>query len=290
MADLVSKMRFINRKGKVVKMPFQAGILVSIKSVISLYDEVKSEGASYLLTTHVNQDILENKFSKVRYMGGNNTHPTAANVCDRIRLLCVSRNVKCVIDRPSVEIEDSGPMLSAEVFEALSEDYSDSSEEQSETEQAIEREESVTDCAISDVSDEVLRSTDAEKDIFEYIVGAICRKLSLGSKDEIQEKNKLITVKGGPKLIQPREDIVETCRKIDDTFDSFNGNSLKRCLDPIGSVIKLVMRKYPSFDPRIVKYFCRMKFFSRIKRKNIELKLKKSTSVRIFKQNAQFVN
>ena len=83
MADLVSKMHFINKKGKAVKMPFQAGILVSIKSIFELYDELKKEGASYILTSRVNQDILENTFSKVRYMGGNNTHPTAANVCDR---------------------------------------------------------------------------------------------------------------------------------------------------------------------------------------------------------------
>ena len=45
MSDLVSRMYFVNKKGKNVKMAFQAGILVSIKSVIELYNELKSEGA-----------------------------------------------------------------------------------------------------------------------------------------------------------------------------------------------------------------------------------------------------
>ena len=127
MADLVLKMHFINKKGKAVKMPFQAGILVSIKSLFELYDELKKEGASYILTSRVNQDILENTFSKVRYMGGNNTHPTAANVCDRLRMLCVSKNVEFVVESPSVEIPEDTDMLSAEIFEELLEDYSASS-------------------------------------------------------------------------------------------------------------------------------------------------------------------
>lgn len=83
---------------------------------------------------------------------------------------------------------------------------------------------------------------------------------------------------------------MDICRKTNELFDIFNGQSLKRCLDPIGSVIRLVLRKYPAFDMKVVKYFVRMKFFSRVKRKNIDLKLKKSTNVRVFKQTAQFVN
>ena len=127
MADLVSNMHFINRKGRNVKMPFQAGILVSIKSITELYNELKSEGATHMLTSHVNQDLLENMFSKVRYMGGNNSHPTAANVCERIRMLCVSKHIKFVVGNPSVEVEKDSDMLSAEIFEELSEDFSTAS-------------------------------------------------------------------------------------------------------------------------------------------------------------------
>ena len=127
MSDLVSRMYFVNKKGKNVKMPFQVGIQVSIKSVIELYNKLKSEGATYFLTSRANQDILENKFSKVRFMGGNNTHPTAENVCERIRHLCVSKNVNIVVDNPSVEILEDDDLLSAEIFEELREEFSSSS-------------------------------------------------------------------------------------------------------------------------------------------------------------------
>ena len=60
-------------------------------------------------------------------MGGNYTHPTAANVCDRMRMLCVSKTVEFVVESPSVEIQEDIDMLSAEIFEELLEDYSASS-------------------------------------------------------------------------------------------------------------------------------------------------------------------
>ena len=60
-------------------------------------------------------------------MGGNNTHPTAENVWERIRHLCVSKNVNIVVNNPSVEILQDDDMLSAEIFEELREEFSLSS-------------------------------------------------------------------------------------------------------------------------------------------------------------------
>ena len=80
------------------------------------------------------------------------------------------------------------------------------------------------------------------------------------------------------------------CRRINEIFNKFNGPFLKKCVDPIGSVVKVILRKFPSYDIKIVKYFCKMKFFSRIKNKNLELRLKNPTTVRFYKQTAQFVN
>ena len=47
MTDLVSRMHFVNKKRINVRMPFQAGILLSLESVIELYNKLKSEGATY---------------------------------------------------------------------------------------------------------------------------------------------------------------------------------------------------------------------------------------------------
>ena len=104
-----------------VQQPFQSGILVSIESVRSLLRELKSEDVSYILTSKVNQDALENHFSSVRFVGGSNSHPTAALFCDRIQMLCVSKNIELVLDKPSVEIDirNEENLLSAELLNEI---------------------------------------------------------------------------------------------------------------------------------------------------------------------------
>ena len=50
-----------------------------------MYNELKNEGIIFLLTSRINQDALENTFSSLRYMGGNNCHPSAVECINRIR-------------------------------------------------------------------------------------------------------------------------------------------------------------------------------------------------------------
>ena len=44
MTDLVSRMHFVNKKRINVRMPLQAGISLSLESVIELYNKLKSKG------------------------------------------------------------------------------------------------------------------------------------------------------------------------------------------------------------------------------------------------------
>ena len=61
----------LNWGPQTAKLPFQYGILCGIKSLRSLFKEVKNEGWEYLLTARLNQDVLENFFSQIRGLGGN---------------------------------------------------------------------------------------------------------------------------------------------------------------------------------------------------------------------------
>ena len=72
--------------------PFMKGILCTINSLISLYSELKAEGQSYLCTYQVNQDPLELFFAQVRSLGGSNSHPRAADFCNRFRTLAMCSN------------------------------------------------------------------------------------------------------------------------------------------------------------------------------------------------------
>ena len=125
MEEIVKKMYFIDKKtGRLVQKPFQKGLLVSIRSIIELFKELKSDGLQYLLTTRVNQDVLENSFSSLRYMGGNNTHPSASNFCKRIGLLCDSKNIHFVATNPYVKYSEESQFLSSDIIDGALDEVS----------------------------------------------------------------------------------------------------------------------------------------------------------------------
>ena len=112
---------------------------------------------------------------------------------------------------------------------------------------------------VPELSDEFADLPDIDRDIFEYCIGAKCRKFNL-AREQSAPQNRWIETKGHGKLVQPAPSVVEAFRKCDSIFDSFHGKELRQCNDPIGSVQKLIMKKYPSLDPKGARYFIRMKF------------------------------
>ena len=109
----------VTQTGRLGQKQFQSGIIVTIKSIKQLYNDLKKEGIHYLLTSRTNQDCLENSFSTLRFMGGSNAHPTANEFCERLRMLCVSKSVNYVIMTPSVEYHDSSQFISAEILDII---------------------------------------------------------------------------------------------------------------------------------------------------------------------------
>ena len=73
MVETTTKMRSMRHKNL---LPFQKGILIGIKSLFMLYDELsQSHGVQYIRTVCLNQDILENFFSRIRAIGITDSHP-----------------------------------------------------------------------------------------------------------------------------------------------------------------------------------------------------------------------
>lgn len=58
-------------------IPCIDGMIISIKSTLSLWKDLKEEGTLFLLTSRLNQDPLENLFAILRQRSGNNNNPTA---------------------------------------------------------------------------------------------------------------------------------------------------------------------------------------------------------------------
>jgi hypothetical protein len=70
-----------NKKVQVKRVnapPCFSGLESTIRAILGLYSDLKSEGSSYLLTSRINQDPLENMFRVIRQRGAYNANPMAS--------------------------------------------------------------------------------------------------------------------------------------------------------------------------------------------------------------------
>nr|CAH7712823.1 unnamed protein product [Callosobruchus chinensis] len=70
-----------------------SGILLTNKSMAELYNYVHlTYGVKYILTSRLNQDVLENVFSYIRGTGGANDHPSPLEFRYRLRWYILGKN------------------------------------------------------------------------------------------------------------------------------------------------------------------------------------------------------
>lgn len=86
MDQFIKEMRVGTHKSMI---PFQRGISLACNSLPSLFNYLQDtfghDQVQYLMTYRLNQDVLENTFSYIRRMGGNNDHPNALGFQHRLR-------------------------------------------------------------------------------------------------------------------------------------------------------------------------------------------------------------
>lgn len=102
--EMIIKTMKIN--GRSSQLPFQKGFLMSIQSMRGLFAWAKLQGLSFILTSHLNQDVLENLFSRLRAIGGNNNHPSGIEVLRRLKILLIGKdNHHIVLNSPAVQVQ-----------------------------------------------------------------------------------------------------------------------------------------------------------------------------------------
>ena len=110
---LVSSESLIRQSRKCLKetrrrtlLPCQIGMLRCITSLRGLYAALSSTQGDfkYIMTSHLNQDCVENLFSQVRGMSGANQMPDAADFTARLRMLLMAP-APLVAARCSVQLE-----------------------------------------------------------------------------------------------------------------------------------------------------------------------------------------
>ena len=79
--------------GKTTLVPCQKGWIISIRSTLGLFEDMRREpGFTFLLTSRLNQDLVESFFSMVRARFGSNLNPSPAELLQRMRLLMLGAN------------------------------------------------------------------------------------------------------------------------------------------------------------------------------------------------------
>jgi len=137
---------------------------------------LKEEGLSFLLTAKLNQDALENVFSQIRALGGNNSHPNSVDTINRIRTLCLSKNVHAIVsDTTPIEIDADADsqFVTADLIDDI---------------QPLS-------CSEACSEDETLEIDFQQNEPRNYVAGYICKKLSLEPNTE-GRNDSWISVKG----------------------------------------------------------------------------------------------
>ena len=111
---LISTMRAAGKK-RTTLLPFQKGFIISIKSIRCLYQDLRKEGYTYLLTSRCNQDVLESYFSQVRGIGKFYDHPLPTTVSQRVKTLLLSRDAGKVINSQNCSYGKEIQTLSADI-------------------------------------------------------------------------------------------------------------------------------------------------------------------------------
>ena len=98
-----------------------------------------------------------------------------------------------------------------------------------------------------------------------YVAGYICKKLDLEVEKD-QRENSWVFKKGEGRLKQPSTDVYNMVVRCDALFDKFNTN--KKINNPIEKCCSYILAKEKNYPLKVVKLFCKVKFFSRIRQLN----------------------
>lgn len=162
----IFKMRCI---GKNNLQLFQKALLMNIKGTQQLLSILKEHKLTYLLTSKINQDALENLFSQLRSRGGLNDHPTPLNALYRLRMIILGKNPGVVSTSSNTSDSNQEEYMVSKTFEQINLLIPDkeNNDENSDTDTASENGSEGT---------EKTNSNEMSEDAIEYLAGWVARK------------------------------------------------------------------------------------------------------------------
>jgi hypothetical protein len=218
-------------------LPCQEGLIISINSTIRLLDTIqqKFRGVHTILGCKLNQDVLENTFSRIRGLECFFDHPSPTEFDYRVRLLSILNlaNIKC----SSSSYAPVGNLMA--YCKKICPDYD--LQEQPQCEKCVKAQNQTgACCATADGAD-----VDVEK--LRYVAGYVTFKLSdtnpeLGCRTallpRLKDKPSWIEILSRCGLVAPSDAFFNIVLSLERSFLQFSGsNGVHTC---IGIVVKLV--------------------------------------------------
>jgi predicted transcriptional regulator len=115
MIQIISSIRAI---GKNALQTFQKGMIISMKSLKSLFYDMKSKlDIKYICTHRLNQDSLENFFFQIRSRGGSDEHPSPLAAIYRIRMIMLGKNPGILGSKVNTESKTTDEYIVPQVLE-----------------------------------------------------------------------------------------------------------------------------------------------------------------------------
>ncbi len=95
-------------------------VIPAFRSLIQLHETLSSQyGVRYIRTITLNQDLVENFFSRLRYLSGSHIHPGPVTAKNRIRLLLLGKESDVIVKNSSVQMEQKTDAQKLAVEETL---------------------------------------------------------------------------------------------------------------------------------------------------------------------------
>uniref|UniRef100_T1IQE0 Transposable element P transposase n=1 Tax=Strigamia maritima TaxID=126957 RepID=T1IQE0_STRMM len=273
------------------------GTAVNKKGVLQ---DVKALNGKYILTARLNQDCLENFFSRVRGIGQFYDHPLPADVRTRIRLLILGssageisllRNSKPAVEDVNAEIEreeELTQLMTNELFSINQESISILPINDTNcVNELLDLDRSFHLSDLNLAENNTLESSrkndfDCGEEALKFIAGFIafkCHKWdkTLGTPTGQLEISKIdkqkwiqILSKGGLRV--PSPEWLATIKDFEVNCADFHGNNIAKTENVMKSLISILENKFPQVDKHVISVYVRTRTFIRIRHMNTEMK------------------
>ena len=273
-------------------LPFQKGFMTSIRSLFGLFSDLKKINVKYILTSRLNQDCLENLFSRIRGLGHFYDHPLPIDVKYRMRLLLLGSNANKISlsNSTSVASDDDG-----EDSFMISHLISNISPDMSEAMKMIDGEIELRDIMLDDATPTSvpvpLSSTgvDCSVEGFRFLAGYIAYRGRKYSTSLGTPSGQLLSLpsntpsdgwieqlsRGG--LLVPSDDWLNKISQFELIFIEEHGkDSLSKKKNVIQAVCDKIALKFPEVPIEIIKIYVRTRTFIRLRHLNAKNKKMKT--------------